>query len=200
VDDVRHRLAADDRLRADRVEARAVEQPRPVVAGASRREHVSRETAAQLTQMARRREKERARRQPEKLAPVHASPEKASNVSTGRFRRTRRRSRRVLVSAPRAAPLALAVDDPAAAEVVRRDLDLHAVARIDADPVAAHLAGGVAEGLVAVVERDLVHAVAEGLDDLTLELDLLLFPCHVTSFRTRVRPARADGADASPND
>src|ERR671936_146897 len=75
--------------------------------------------------------------------------------------------------------LALAVDDPAAAEVVRRNLDLHAVAGIDADPVAPHLAGGVAEGLVAVVERDLVHAVAEGLDDLALELDLLLFPCHV---------------------
>src|SRR5437870_10941953 len=74
---------------------------------------------------------------------------------------------------------ALAVDDPAASEVVRRDLDLYAIARIDADPVAAHLAGGVAEGLVAVVERDLVHAVAEGLDDLALELDLLLFPCHV---------------------
>src|SRR5919198_6402378 len=74
---------------------------------------------------------------------------------------------------------ALAVDDPAASEVVRRDLDLHAVAGIDADPVAAHLAGGVAEGLVAVVERDLVHAVAEGLDDLALELDLLFFPCHV---------------------
>src|ERR671936_163658 len=72
--------------------------------------------------------------------------------------------------------LALAVDDPPAAEVVRRDLDLHAVAGIDADPVAAHLAGGVAEGLVAVVERDLVHAVAEGLDDLPFELVFPLFP------------------------
>src|SRR5207253_5531575 len=109
------------------------------------------------------------------------------------FRRTRRRSRRVLMSAPRAAPLALAVDDPAAAEVVRRDLDPHAVARIDANPVAAHLAGGVAEGLVAVVERDLVHAVAEGLDDLALELDLLLFPCHVHLLPSRAPAPREAG-------
>src|SRR2546423_15412232 len=111
-----------------------------------------------------------------------------------------RAPRRPYPKAPLAVPLALAVDDPAAPEVVRRHLDLDAVTRIDADPVAAHLAGGVAEGLVAVVEGDLVHAVAEGFDDLALELDLLLFPCHVTSFRTRVRPARADGADTSPND
>src|SRR5205085_6474774 len=73
---------------------------------------------------------------------------------------------------------ALAVDDPAAPEVVGRDLDLHAVARVDPDPVAPHLAGGIAEGLVAVVEGDLVHAVAKGLHDLAFELDLLLFPGH----------------------
>src|SRR5437016_10913489 len=133
-------------------------------------------------------QKGRARRNAQELAPVQASPGEASNVSTGRFRRTRRRSRRVRMSAPRAAPLALAVDDSAAAEVVRRDLDLHAVARIDANPVAAHLAGGVAEGLVAVVERDLVHAVAEGLDDLALELDLLLFSCHVHLLPSCRRP------------
>src|SRR5918911_172568 len=84
------------------------------------------------------------------------------------------------IAASRAAGLALAVDDPAAPEVVGRDLDLHPVARVDADPVAPHLAGGVAEGLVAVVEGDLVHAVAEGPDDLALELHLLLFsgPAH----------------------
>src|SRR5438128_1300006 len=87
---------------------------------------------------------------------------------------------------------ALAVDDPAASEVVRRDLDLYAISRIDADPVAARLAGGVAEGLVAVVERDLVHAVAEGLDDLALELDLLLFPCHV-HLLPNSRPPRPRG-------
>ena len=45
----------------------------------------------------------------------------------------------------------------------------------DADPVTAHLAGGVAEGLVAVVELDPVHAVPERLDDLALHVDLLFF-------------------------
>src|SRR5437588_12049667 len=142
-------------------------------------------------------QKGRARRNAQELAPVQASLGEASNVSTGLFRRTRRRSRRVLMSAPRAVPLALAVDDPAAAEVVRRDLDLHAVARIDADPVAPHLAGGVAEGLVAVVERDIVNVVAGGLEALRLELDLLLFSCHVHLLPSW-RPPRLEGRGGRP--
>jgi hypothetical protein len=64
------------------------------------------------------------------------------------------------------------VDDPAAVEVVGRDLDAHAVAREDADAVAAHLAGHVAQDLVAVVELHPEHRVRERLDHLPLELDL----------------------------
>jgi hypothetical protein len=64
------------------------------------------------------------------------------------------------------------VDDPAAFEVVGRDLDAHAVAREDADAVAAHLAGHVAEDLVTVVELHPEHRVRERLDDLPLELNL----------------------------
>ena len=41
--------------------------------------------------------------------------------------------------------------------------------------MAPHLAGCVAEGLMAVVELDAVHPVPESLDDLTLEVDLLFF-------------------------
>src|SRR4029450_1066345 len=73
------------------------------------------------------------------------------------------------------------VDDPAARQVVRRELDVDPVAGQDLDPVAPHLPGRVAEGLVAVVEEDLVHAVAEGLDDLPFELDLVFLACDCSS-------------------
>jgi len=60
--------------------------------------------------------------------------------------------------------LLLAVDDPTAREVVRRELDLDPIARVDPDPVPAHPAGRVAERLVPVVEEDFVLAAAERLD------------------------------------
>src|SRR5437868_3467590 len=71
--------------------------------------------------------------------------------------------------------LSISVDDPPAVQVVRGQLDADAVAREDPDPVAAHLAGRVAQRLVTVVERDPEHAVPQRLDDLALELDLLFF-------------------------
>ena len=81
------------------------------------------------------------------------------------------------------ARLLVAVDDPAAREVVRAELELHAVAREDLDPVAAHLPGGVAERVVPVVERDLEHPVREGLDDLAFQLELFFLGGYsVTSF------------------
>src|SRR5581483_8351527 len=70
--------------------------------------------------------------------------------------------------------LPLAVDDAAARQVVGRELDLDAVARVAPDAVAAHAAAGVAEGLVPVVERDAVHPALERLHHFALELDLLL--------------------------
>jgi hypothetical protein len=81
--------------------------------------------------------------------------------------------------------LAVAVDDAAALEVVRRELDPDPVARIDADPVAAHLACGVAERLVTVVERDAELAVPKRLDDLAFELDLLFLDSDNVSPRRR---------------
>src|SRR5215207_2749191 len=62
-------------------------------------------------------------------------------------------------SIPLGNSVAVAVDDAAAAEVVGGKLDLDPVSRKDPDPVAAHLAGGVAERLVAVVEGDAEEAV-----------------------------------------
>src|SRR6202795_5302864 len=69
--------------------------------------------------------------------------------------------------------LPLAVNAPAAAEVVRRKLDNDLVARQDLDPVAAHLARRVAQRLLPVLEEDLVHPAAECLDHLAFHLDLL---------------------------
>ena len=76
---------------------------------------------------------------------------------------------------PPAPELLVAVDDPAAVQIVRRQLDLDPVTGKDADAVAPHLAGGVTEGLVAAVESDPEVAVPQGLDDLAVELDLLFF-------------------------
>src|SRR5207245_11649414 len=69
----------------------------------------------------------------------------------------------------------LAVDHPAARQVVRGELESHTVARQDPDPVALEASTGVPERLVAVVETDTEHATAERFRDLTLEFDLLLF-------------------------
>src|SRR5687768_2448884 len=55
------------------------------------------------------------------------------------------------------AGLLVAVGDAASVEVVRRELDLHAVPWKDPDVVAAHLAADVAEHLVLVVELHLEH-------------------------------------------
>src|SRR5712691_12610547 len=87
---------------------------------------------------------------------------------------------------------AVAVDDPPALEIVRGQLDLDPVAREDADPVPPHLACGVAEGLVAVVERNPVHAVPERLHDLALQLDLVFLLCHSLTSDVRA-PARRRG-------
>src|SRR5262249_23648085 len=67
----------------------------------------------------------------------------------------------------------MAIHDPRAIEVIRRDLHAHAITRQDADPETAHLAGHVAEHLVAVVELHPEHRVRERLDDFAFELDLL---------------------------
>src|SRR6266576_4288342 len=69
--------------------------------------------------------------------------------------------------------LLVAVDDPAAVEVVRRKLDLHPVAGEDTDAIAPHLPGRVSERLVAAVESDPEITVPQSLDDLAVELDLL---------------------------
>src|SRR4029079_13146394 len=69
------------------------------------------------------------------------------------------------VCLPRA--LLVAVGDAAAVEVVRRELDLDAVAGEDPDVVAAHLPRDVAQELLVVVELDPSHIAVEALRELT---------------------------------
>src|ERR1019366_2724158 len=76
-------------------------------------------------------------------------------------------------SAQRSPGLAVAVDDPRAIEVIRRELAAHAIARKDPDAKAAHLARDVPQDDVVVVELDAEHRVRQRLDHLALELDLV---------------------------
>src|SRR4051794_16762625 len=68
--------------------------------------------------------------------------------------------------------LFVAVGDASAIEVVRRQLDLHPVAREDADVVAAHLARDVPQGFVGVVGLHPGHGVWGGLHEPSLPLHL----------------------------
>jgi hypothetical protein len=81
-------------------------------------------------------------------------------------------------------------DDASTGQVIGGELDPDTVAGEDPDPIPPHLAGGVAEGLVAVVELDPEHAASECLDHLALELDLLFLVGYLpTPFgRDAVRP------------
>src|SRR5690242_1003102 len=71
--------------------------------------------------------------------------------------------------------LLVAVGDATPAEVVRRELDLHAVAGEDADVVHAHLPGDVREHLVPVLELHAEHGVGQGFDDRPLDEDRVVF-------------------------
>src|SRR5689334_18942358 len=69
---------------------------------------------------------------------------------------------------------AVAVDDPSAVEVVRRELDPDPVAGEDPNSKAPHLAGHMAEhDTIHVVELHAKHCVGQGLDDLAFQLDFL---------------------------
>jgi hypothetical protein len=67
----------------------------------------------------------------------------------------------------------VAIYDPTPLEIVGRKLELDPVTQQDANPVTAHLACGVPECLVAVVERDPVHAAPERLHNLPVDHDLV---------------------------
>src|SRR4051794_25997439 len=78
-----------------------------------------------------------------------------------------------------AAGLLVAVDDPTSGEVVRRELDHHAVLGEDPDVVLPHLAADVGEDLVPVAQLDPEHRVRESFDNRALDLDHAFFLRHV---------------------
>src|SRR5580693_1894782 len=61
--------------------------------------------------------------------------------------------------------LLVAVDDAAAVEVVRTELNRDAVAGEDTDEVFAHASGDVCEGLMLVFKLDLEQRIGQGLYD-----------------------------------
>ena len=65
------------------------------------------------------------------------------------------------------------VGNPAASQVIRRELHLDLVAGKDADVMLAHLPGDRCEDVVAPVELDAEHRAREGFGDLAFDLDLL---------------------------
>src|SRR5882724_4804182 len=75
----------------------------------------------------------------------------------------------------RALSLLEPIGDPAPGEVVRGQLDLHPIARQDADEVHPHLPADVREHLVAVLELDPEHRVGQRLDHHPLDLDRVFF-------------------------
>src|SRR5215216_2864291 len=91
-----------------------------------------------------------------------------------------------------------AVHDAAAREVVRRQLDANAVARVHPDPEPPHLSGGVAERLVPVVEVDPEHAVPQRLDDLAGHLDLLFLVRYRTLLKVTCEVKQSGGGPSPP--
>jgi hypothetical protein len=83
----------------------------------------------------------------------------------------------------------ISVSDSPSGQVVRRELDLHPIARQDADVVLSHLPGDRGEDIVAaLVKLDAEHGARQRLDDLSLDLDLLLFGYLPASFTASEKP------------
>jgi NhaP-type Na+/H+ or K+/H+ antiporter len=73
----------------------------------------------------------------------------------------------------------VAVDDAAAGQVVRRQLDHHPVLGEDPDVVLTHLAADVCEDPVSVLQLHAEHRVRQGLDDPAFDLDRPVLLGHV---------------------
>src|SRR5215813_3563251 len=92
------------------------------------------------------------------------------------------RLRRAVNSPPprgRGRLLLVPVDDSTAAQVVRAELDNHAVVREDPDVVHPHLPADVGEYLVPVVQLHPEEGVRQRLDHRALDLDGAVFLGHI---------------------
>jgi hypothetical protein len=82
--------------------------------------------------------------------------------------------------------LLVPIGDATPTEVVGGDLHLHPIAREDADPVHAHLAGAVRQHLVAVVQLHPEDGVRERLDDGPFEEDRVFLGLGQVDLRIRL--------------
>src|SRR3990172_9652415 len=80
------------------------------------------------------------------------------------------------------------IRDPAAREVVGRQLDAHPIAGQNADEVHPQLAADVRQDAVFVLQFDIEHVVGQRLDDRTLDFDRVLL-----GHRRRQAPSFAVG-------
>src|SRR5438105_2750063 len=97
-------------------------------------------------------------------------------------------------------PLLVAVGDATTAEVVRRELDLHAVTGEDADVVHAHLPGDVREHLVPVLELDTEHRVGERFDDRSFHEDRVVLGLGQNAPPTKCGAQKARRKSTGPTD
>jgi hypothetical protein len=82
--------------------------------------------------------------------------------------------------------LLVAVDDPAAGQVVGAQLHDHAVLGEDADVVLAHLARDVGENLVSVSQLNAEHRIGKSFDHRALDLDNAVLFGHTFFNRSQV--------------
>src|SRR5262245_16534794 len=82
------------------------------------------------------------------------------------------------------------IGDAAARQIIGRQLDLHLVAREDADEVHAHLARHVRQYSMPIVQRHAKHRIGQWLHDSPLDLDRVFFSHGVrpsSPYATRVK-------------
>ena len=82
---------------------------------------------------------------------------------------------------------AFAVDDAAAAQIVRRDFDFHAVTRHDSNEVLAHPSRDVRHHFATSLELDSKPSVGESLGDRALDFKSFFFLSQVCFLNSGLR-------------
>src|SRR5437867_10067557 len=99
----------------------------------------------------------------------------------------------------RTSPSLVAVHDPAARQVVRRQLHQHPVSREDPDVMHPHLPRDVSQNVVPVFELHPEHGVGERLGDRSLDLDGVLLRQALPGVpRRRTAPSAHGRAETRP--
>src|SRR5580704_4032848 len=86
--------------------------------------------------------------------------------------------------------LLVAVDNAAAVEIVRAELNRDAVAGEDADEVFAHASRDVSKGLMLVFKLDLEHRIWQGLDDHRHHFNCIFLRQTISFGKWKAKPLR----------